>query len=132
MNKNTKKNEVVARPWLSIEEAAKYLGMGKTVLYTLTRQGKIPANRVGKKWTFEKDQIDKWVRSNQPINSFFTSLDFNIESNKILREPQREAYLQINDFFNAGKNKAIVQIPVGCGRSEEHTSELQSQFHLVC
>ena len=117
MNKNTQKNEVVARPWLSIEEAAKYLGMGKTVLYTLTRQGKIPANRVGKKWTFEKDQLDKWVRSNQPIESFFTSLDFNIESNEALREPQRDAYLRVSEFFGAGKNKAIIQIPVGCGKS---------------
>ena len=117
MNKNTQKNEVVARPWLSIEEAAKYLGMGKTVLYTLTRQGKIPANRVGKKWIFEKDQLDKWVRSNQPIESFFTSLDFNIESNEALREPQRDAYLRVSDFFGAGKNKAIIQIPVGCGKS---------------
>lgn len=117
MNKNTQKNEVVARPWLSIEEAAKYLGMGKTVLYTLTRQGKIPTNRVGKKWTFEKDQLDKWVRSNQPIESFFTSLDFNIESNEALREPQRDAYLRVSEFFGAGKNKAIIQIPVGCGKS---------------
>ena len=117
MNKNTQKNEAVARPWLSIEEAAKYLGMGKTVLYTLTRQGKIPANRVGKKWTFEKDQLDKWVRSNQPIESFFTSLDFNIESNEALREPQRDAYLRVSEFFGAGKNKAIIQIPVGCGKS---------------
>lgn len=117
MNKNTQKNEVVARPWLSIEEAAKYLGMEKTVLYTLTRQGKTPANRVGKKWTFEKDQLDKWVRSNQPIESFFTSLDFNIESNEALREPQRDAYLRVSEFFGAGKNKAIIQIPVGCGKS---------------
>ena len=105
MNKNTQKNEAVARPWLSIEEAAKYLGMGKTVLYTLTRQGKIPANRVGKKWTFEKDQLDKWVRSNQPIESFFTSLDFNIESNEALREPQRDAYLRVSEFFGAGKKQ---------------------------
>lgn len=117
MNKNTLKNEAIAKPWLSIEEAARYLGMGKTVLYTLTRQGKIPANRVGKKWTFEKDQLDKWVRSNQPIESFFTSLDFNIESNEALREPQRDAYLRVSEFFGAGKNKAIIQIPVGCGKS---------------
>ena len=117
MNKNTPKTEPIAKPWLSIEEAAKYLGMGKTVLYTLTRQGKIPANRVGKKWTFEKDQLDKWVRSNQPIESFFTSLDFNIESNEALREPQRDAYLRVSEFFGAGKNKAIIQIPVGCGKS---------------
>src|SRR5438309_8782632 len=27
-------------------------------------------------------------------------------------------------------NTALV--PAGCARSEEHTSELQSQFHLVC
>jgi len=117
MNKNTPKTEAVASPWLSIEEAAEYLGIGKTVLYTLTRQGKIPANRVGKKWTFEKDQLDKWVRSNQPIESFFTSLDFNIESNEALREPQRDAYLRVSEFFSAGKNKAIIQIPVGCGKS---------------
>lgn len=117
MTKNTPKTESIAKPWLSIEEAAKYLGMGKTVLYTLTRQGKIPANRVGKKWTFEKDQLDKWVRSNQPIESFFTSLDFNIESNEALREPQRDAYLRVSEFFGAGKNKAIIQIPVGCGKS---------------
>ena len=91
--------------------------MGKTVLYTLTRQGKIPANKVGKKWTFEKDQLDKWVRSNQPIESFFTNLDFNIESNEALREPQRDAYLRVSEFFSCGKNKAIIQIPVGCGKS---------------
>lgn len=117
MNINNPKKESVDKSWLSIEEAAKYLGMGKTVLYTLTRQGKIPANKVGKKWTFEKDQLDKWVRSNQPIESFFTSLDFNIESNEALREPQRDAYLRVSEFFRAGKNKAIIQIPVGCGKS---------------
>ncbi len=116
MDNNTKISEVERR-WLSVEEAAEYLGIGKTVLYTLTRQGKIPANRVGKKWTFEKEQLDKWVRSNQPIESFFTSIDFNIESNEALREPQRDAYLRVSEFFSAGKNKAIIQIPVGCGKS---------------
>ncbi len=103
--------------WLSIEETAKYLGMGKTILYTLARGGKIPASKVGKKWIFEKDQVDVWLRSNQPINSFFTSLDYKIAGNEELRDPQREAYLSIYDFFQAGKNKAILQIPVGCGKS---------------
>lgn len=116
MDNNTKISEVERR-WLSVEEAAEYLGIGKTILYTLTRRGKIPANRVGKKWTFEKEQLDKWVRSNQPIESFFTSIDFNIESNEALREPQRDAYIRVSEFFSAGKNKAIIQIPVGCGKS---------------
>ncbi len=104
-------------PWLSIEEAAPYLGIGKTVLYTLAREGRIPASKVGKKWTFEKAQLDMWARANQPIEQFFTSVDFNIEENMSLREPQREAYVRTFDFFSEGKNKAILQIPVGCGKS---------------
>lgn len=105
------------KEWFSLEEAAQYLRMGKTVLYALARERRIPASKIGKKWTFEKEQLDKWVRSSQPMEAFFTSLHFDIESNKALREPQREAYLRVFEFFNAGKNKAIVQMPVGCGKS---------------
>lgn len=103
--------------WLSIEEAANHLRMGKTVLYTLARSGRIPASKIGKKWTFEKSKLNDWLRSNQPMELFFTSLDYNIADNEELREPQREAYLHTYDFFQSGKNKAILQIPVGCGKS---------------
>lgn len=116
MDKIIKKDKNVDG-WLSIEEAAKYLGMGKTVLYALAREGRVPASKVGKKWMFEKDQLDVWLRANQPMNTFFTSLDYKIAENDELREPQREAYLRTYDFFQAGKNKAILQIPVGCGKS---------------
>lgn len=103
--------------WMTIEQASAYLGMGKTVLYTLARDARIPANKVGKKWMFQGAQLDAWVRSNQPIASFFTSTDFRIEGNPNLREPQLEAYSETFDFFRARKNKAILQIPVGCGKS---------------
>jgi DNA repair protein RadD len=108
---------MTATNWLSLEEAATYIGSGKTVLYAMARDGRIPANKVGKKWTFEREQLDQWMRSNKPIESFFTDLDFKIESNASLREPQREGYARIFDFFSAGKNKAILQIPVGCGKT---------------
>ncbi len=103
--------------WLSLEEAAAYIGAGKTVLYSLARDGRIPANKVGKKWAFEKTQLDLWVRSNKPIEAFFTDLDFKIEANASLREPQRDGYMRTFEFFRAGKNKAILQIPVGCGKT---------------
>ena len=111
------KNQPVEKKWLSLEEASGHLGMGKTVLYSMARDGRIPANKVGKKWTFEREQLDAWARANTPIESFFTTLDFNIEGNDALREPQREAYIRVFDFFRAGKNRAIIQIPVGCGKS---------------
>ena len=103
--------------WLSLEEAADYLSLGKTVLYSLVRERRIPASKVGKKWMFETVQLDVWVRSNQPLEEFFTSLDFNIDDNSALREPQREGYQRTYDFFKTGKNKALLQIPVGCGKS---------------
>ena len=111
------KNQPVEKKWLSLEEASGHLGMGKTVLYSMARDGRIPANKVVKKWTFEREQLDAWARANTPIESFFTTLDFNIEGNDALREPQREAYIRVFDFFRAGKNRAIIQIPVGCGKS---------------
>ena len=103
--------------WLTIEETAKYLDMGKTVLYKLAREGKIPSNKVGKKWLFDRTQVDAWVRSNKSIDSFFINTEYNIEDNLALREPQREAFLRVYEFFRRGGQKAIVQVPVGCGKS---------------
>ena len=103
--------------WLSLDETSAYLRVGKTVLYTLAREGRIPARKIGKKWMFEKADLDTWVRTKQPIETFFLNLDFNIEDNAFLREPQQDGYLQTSEFFRAGKNKAILQIPVGCGKT---------------
>ena len=103
--------------WLSLEETAVYLGMGKTALYTFAREGRIPVRKIGKKWVFEKTGLDAWVRAKQPLESFFLNLDFNIEHNAFLREPQHDGYLRTNEFFRSGKNKAILQIPVGCGKT---------------
>ena len=103
--------------WLSLEETAAYIGVGKTVLYGMARESTIPARKVGKKWTFEKAGLDAWIRGHRPVQSFFTDIEFKIEGNDELRDPQREGYLRTYEFFRAGKNKAILQIPVGCGKT---------------
>ncbi len=64
--------------WLSLEETAAYLSMGKTALYALAREGQIPAKRIGKKWAFEKARLDAWVRAKQPLESFFLNLRFPV------------------------------------------------------
>ncbi len=107
----------MADRWLTLEETATYLGMGKTVLYALARDGRIPATKIGKKWTFDRTELDKWVRGARPMEEYFLSLDYRIEDNDALREPQLEGYLKTYQFFHDGKNKAIIQIPVGCGKT---------------
>ncbi len=103
--------------WLSLDETAAYLNMGKTALYALAQEGKIPAKKIGKKWTFEKRILDAWVRASEPIETFFMNIDFSIEQNESLREPQRSGYIAAYNFFKSGKRKAIIQIPVGCGKT---------------
>lgn len=105
------------KDWMTIEETAKYLQLGKTVLYNLAREGGIPCNRVGNKWLFSKDDLDNWVRSNKPIEKFFIDTPAHIEENFQIREPQIEAYQALYNFFHQGGKIAIIQIPVGCGKS---------------
>src|SRR3989338_4931469 len=103
--------------WLNAEEAAKYLGISITNLYTLAQSNKIPSHKVGKMWRFNAPELDTWIKTNRPINEFFISLEFNIEDNLLLRDPQREAYSTAYEFFNKGGKKAIIQLPVGCGKT---------------
>lgn len=107
----------MADEWMTVEETAKYLQIGKTALYDLAREGSIPSNKVGSKWLFSKKDLDAWVRSNVPIEEFFIKTPAHIEENLQLREPQIEAYQALYEFFKKGHKTAIAQIPVGCGKS---------------
>lgn len=66
---------------------------------------------------FDKGEVDHSVGTDEPLESFFLDLEPHIEANDALREPQRAGYLRTYEFFRAGKNKAILQIPVGCGKT---------------
>jgi DNA repair protein RadD len=103
--------------WLNTEEAADFLGMGKTKLYALSQTGRIPVSKIGKKWLYEQQALAEWLRASKEFAAFFLETPANIENNMNLREPQREAYARAYDFFSSGKEKAVIQLPVGCGKS---------------
>ena len=103
--------------WIGTDEAAEYLGIGKTKLYELTREGRIPNKRIGKKWMYERMELDEWMNASQRLEDFFQDTPVNIEMNPSLREPQRDAYIQAAAYFQRGGKKALIQIPVGCGKS---------------
>ncbi len=103
--------------WLNTDEAAKYLGISASNLYGLAQKGRIPVSKIGKVWRFDGEELDAWVRANKPIEEFFVSSEAHIEGNLALRDPQREAYNAAADFFSNGGHSAIIQLPVGCGKS---------------
>ena len=48
--------------WLTLEEAAQYLKIGKSTLYDLARKGKIPAHKMGRAWRFDVEELDAWIK----------------------------------------------------------------------
>jgi len=47
---------------MTLEETAKYLKIGKSTLYKMAREGRIPAVKIAKQWRFRKEEIDKWLQ----------------------------------------------------------------------
>ena len=47
---------------MTLEETAKYLKIGKSTLYRMVREGKIPAVKIANQWRFRKEDIDRWLQ----------------------------------------------------------------------
>lgn len=103
--------------WLTPDEAAKYLSIGRTKLYTLAQLGKIPAQKIDKQWRFKPTDLDIWLSISKSVKGYFQTVSAKIVDNLQLRDPQKEAYSNLYDFFKSGKKVALVQLPVGCGKS---------------
>jgi DNA repair protein RadD len=103
--------------WISLEEAVEYLKIGKTKLYDLAQTGKMPGQKIDKQWRFKTADLDRWISVSKSVSDYFTSVKFSIENNDSLREPQKEAYKKLYDYFKVGGREALVQLPVGCGKS---------------
>jgi excisionase family DNA binding protein len=46
---------------MTLQEAAKYLGIHQVTLYRLIRESDIPAIRLRGQWRFKKDHLDAWL-----------------------------------------------------------------------
>jgi excisionase family DNA binding protein len=42
-------------------EAAEYLNLNVRTIYRLAKNGKLPGDKVGRSWKFNKDALDKWL-----------------------------------------------------------------------
>jgi len=47
---------------MTVEELGDYLRFTKKTIYKLLKQGSIPAIKIGNKWRFDKEAIDRWLR----------------------------------------------------------------------
>ena len=48
--------------WLTLEEVAKHLKIGKSTIYKLAREGNIAAHRAGRIWRLDAAELDEWMK----------------------------------------------------------------------
>ncbi len=48
---------------LTVDEISDYLKIPRSTIYKLVREGKIPAQKIGRHWRFRKEAIDHWLEN---------------------------------------------------------------------
>lgn len=112
--------------FLTVKEAADYTGVSPQTLRRWDESGKLrpirhAANgyRYYRRADLERFKL-QYRQAQQAVNKpdqVFKTLPSDVEGNDRLREPQREAHRAVRIHFGAETDHAIVQIPVGCGKT---------------
>ena len=114
------------KDFLTVAEAAKYINVSAQTLRRWDQEGKLnavrnPANgyRYYKRSDLEPFKIEYHHAGaeTEEIGRFFETTAANIEANPRLREPQKESHRHIREHFSKSNDHAILQIPVGCGKT---------------
>ncbi len=63
------------REVMTLREASQYLGVSPDTLYKYLSEDKIPAFKLGNRWRFKKDLLDRWMerKSERLIDTSGTS-----------------------------------------------------------
>lgn len=48
---------------MTLREVAKYLGLHVMTVYKLTREGRVPAAKIGGQWRFKREVLDSWLEA---------------------------------------------------------------------
>ena len=54
---------------MTLREVAQYLGLHIMTVYKLTREGRVPAAKIGGQWRFKRDVLDSWLETQMHQNN---------------------------------------------------------------
>jgi excisionase family DNA binding protein len=78
----------ILKEWFTVEEAAEYLCVSKRTIYKLTKEGRLPAFRIGQERhrRFRKDDLDKVPRSSEEVETLERLTRLTAKSDPVLAE----------------------------------------------
>ena len=79
---------VITKEWFTVEEAAEYLCVSKRTIYKLTKEGRLPAFRIGKERhrRFRKEDLDKAPRPSEEAANIEALLKLSAKADPVLAE----------------------------------------------
>jgi excisionase family DNA binding protein len=79
---------VVAQEWFTVEEAAEYLRVSKRTIYKFTKEGRLPAFRIGQERhrRFRKEDLDKVPLLSGETKTLEEVLELTAKSDPVLAE----------------------------------------------
>jgi excisionase family DNA binding protein len=79
---------VITKEWFTVEEAAEYLCVSRRTIYKLTKEGRLPAFRIGKERhrRFRKEDLDKVPRPGEEIVNVEAFLRLSANADPVLAE----------------------------------------------
>jgi len=79
---------VITKEWFTVEEAAEYLCVSRRTIYKLTKEGRLPAFRIGKERhrRFRKEDIDKVPRPGEEATNLEALLKLSAKADQVLAE----------------------------------------------
>ena len=66
---NAKHNGNRPEQIMTLREVAQYLGLHVMTVYKLTREGRVPAAKIGGQWRFKRDVLDEWLEAEMHKNA---------------------------------------------------------------
>jgi excisionase family DNA binding protein len=79
---------VITKEWFTVEEAGEYLCVSKRTIYKLTKEGRLPAFRIGKERhrRFRKEDLDKVPRPGEEAANIEALLKLSARADPVLAE----------------------------------------------
>ena len=103
--------------WRSLEETADHLSMGKTALYALARDGRIPAQKsVRSGFSTKPPWTLGFAQTSHLRRSFSILTSISRPTTRCVTPSVRAIFARMSSFGRA-KTRPSFRIPVGCGKT---------------
>jgi excisionase family DNA binding protein len=78
----------ILKEWFTVEEAAEYLCVSKRTIYKLTKEGRLPAFRIGQERhrRFRKEDLDRVPYPSEEVETLERLTRLTAESDPVLAE----------------------------------------------